>query len=211
MPRLSATIEGKLERFETLQWLQQEHRRTFTDYRKQFCSYDEALTIEVPTILCPDCFGGEVDGILVNYRGPDVLPESWLADLANVLGDDDMAEGIASAHDSPRCHSCRRNLHEKALYVEMDELAERLGVSDYETDRIDPSKEMREEIRRFYGRRCFGCGLYHTKSGSIDHIDPRSNGGRANFQNLQPLCKRCGDAKGNRVPRKVVIVCDPWR
>jgi hypothetical protein len=69
------------------------------------CSYTDALTIEVPALLCQSCFEAKVDGIFVTYRKPDVLPESWELDLANVL-DDDIAKSIVQDYNSPRCQSC---------------------------------------------------------------------------------------------------------
>ncbi len=203
MPRLSATLE--VLDIDTKNWLEREHRTTFVHYRSTLCSHTDALTIEVPIILCESCFGAKVDGILLMYRGPDVLPESWESDLANIL-DEDVAESIAQECDSPRCQSCRRNLHGEALYVETVALTERLGISD-ETSRINPSKRRRDEVRRLYGQQCFGCGAKRTE---IDHIDPRSNGGKADFENLQPLCTKCGSDKANRLPRRIVIVRDPW-
>lgn len=80
------------------------------------------------------------------YRGPDVLPEIWKSDLANVL-DDDIAESIAQECDSPRCHSCCRNLHGEALYIETVALAERLGLSD-ETIKTNHPKDA---VTRFGG------------------------------------------------------------
>jgi 5-methylcytosine-specific restriction endonuclease McrA len=169
------------------------------------CGHLDALTIEVPTILSESCFGAKVDGILVTYRGPDVLPESWESDLANVL-DDHIAESIGERCDSPRFQSCSRNLHGEALYVETVALIERLGISD-EPSSIEPSKRRGDEIRRLYGQQCFGCGVRHTE---IDHIDPRSNGGKADFENLQPLCRKCNNAKRDQLPGRIIIVRDPW-
>src|SRR5216683_6138482 len=102
MPRLSATLQ-ELD-FETQTWLQNEHRATLVHYRRMLCSHIEALTVEVPTILCQSCFAAKVDGIFVTHREPDVLPESWISDLAHVL-DDEVVESIAQENESPRCQS----------------------------------------------------------------------------------------------------------
>jgi 5-methylcytosine-specific restriction endonuclease McrA len=203
MPHISATLE--ILDHDTKNWLERELHTEFARYRSERCSYTDALTIEFPIILCESCFGTKVDGILVMYRGPDVLPESWESDLAYVI-DGDIAELIVQESDSPRCQLCRRNLRGEALYVEKIALAERLGISE-ETDRINPSKRLANEVRELYGQQCFECGAKRTE---IDHIDPRSNGGRANFENLQPLCRECGNAKGNQVPHRIVSVRDPW-
>jgi len=203
MPHLSATLE--VLDFGTRTWLVEEHRTTFVHFRSMLCSHTDALVFEVPFILCESCFGAKVDGICVEYRGPDVLPESWGSDLANVL-DDDIAELIVQDCNSPRCSSCFRNLHGEALYIETVALVERLGISD-ETSRTKPSKRRRDEVLRLYGQRCFGCGAKPTGN---DHIDPKSNGGKADFENLQPLCTKCGNDKADRLPHRIVIVRDPW-
>jgi 5-methylcytosine-specific restriction endonuclease McrA len=203
MPHLSATLE--VLDFDTRNWLIEEHRTTFVHFRSMLCRHTDALVFEVPFILCESCFGAKVDGICVTYRGPDVLPESWQSDLANIL-DDDIAEWIAQECNSPRCSSCFRNLHGEALYVETVTLAERLGISD-ETSRTNPSERRGDEVRRLYGRQCFGCGAKRTE---IDHIDPRSNGGKADFENLQPLCRKCNNAKRDQLPGRIIIVRDPW-
>ena len=203
MPRLSSTLE--VLDIDTKNWLEREHRATFVHYRRMLCSHTDALTIEVSTILCESCFGAKVDGIFLTYRGPDVLPESWESDLA-VL-DDDFAASIVQRSDSPRCQSCRCNLHGEALYIETVVLAERLGIS-YETHAIDPSRKLWAEVLKFYGRKCFGCGS--DEGTEVDHIEPKSRGGKAAFENLQPLCRKCNNDKADHVPRSIVIVRDPW-
>lgn len=187
-------------------WLEDEYRATLARHRRSFCSPTDLLEIRVPEILCASCFGARVDGIFVFYRGPEVLAETWESDLANVL-DDDVAAAFAEDEDSPRCNSCRRNLHGEALYVETDELSDRLGVPD-ETSAVGVSKKRRSQVLRFYGKKCFACGSDGPLG--IDHIHPRSRGGTAAFQNLQPLCTKCGQGKGDTLPQYVVAVRNPW-
>jgi hypothetical protein len=110
-------------------WLRAEYRATFANHRKNLCSFTDRLEIRIPRILCESCFGARLDGIFAPYRGPDVLPESWESDLANLL-DEDVAAALADDEGSPQCQSCRGNLHGKPLYVETVQLSERLGVSD---------------------------------------------------------------------------------
>ena len=96
----------------------------------------------------------------------------------------------------------------EALYVEtVLSLPERLGISD-ETSAIEPSRKLRNEILKLYERKCFACGS--AEGLEIDHIQPKSRGGKAAFANLQPLCRKCNNAKANRPPRNIVIVRDPW-
>jgi 5-methylcytosine-specific restriction endonuclease McrA len=188
------------------QWLQDEYRATLARHRRSLCSPTDLLEIRIPTILCESCFCAKVDGIFVSYRGPDVLAESWASDLAIAL-DEDVAAAYAEDEDAPRCQSCRRNLHGAELYVETVELSERLSVVD-ETAAVQPTKQRKRQILKYYGRRCFACGSDGPLG--IDHIHPRSRGGTAAFQNLQPLCSRCGQVKADRLPQQVVSVGDPW-
>lgn len=46
------------------------------------------------------------------------------------------------------------------------------------------------------GNKCQNCGT--TERIEIDHIKPLSKGGTNHIDNLQPLCKPCNSAKGNR-------------
>jgi 5-methylcytosine-specific restriction endonuclease McrA len=93
------------------------------------------------------------------------------------------------------------------LYVETVLLSELLSISD-ETTAIEPSRKLKNEVLKFYERKCFACGS--AKGLEIDHIEPKSRGGKAAFANLQPLCRKCNDAKADRLPRNIVIVRDPW-
>jgi 5-methylcytosine-specific restriction endonuclease McrA len=188
------------------QWLEDEYHATLARHRQTLCSHNDSLEIQIPTILCESCFCAQVDGLFVLYRAPDVLSESWESDLANVL-DEDQAASLAEDEDSPRCASCRHNLHGAPLYVETDELSERLGVPD-ETSSVEPSRRQRRQVFRFYGSRCFACGSGGPVE--IDHIHPRSHGGTAAFQNLQPLCRSCAQAKADNLPQYIVAVLNPW-
>jgi hypothetical protein len=96
------------------QWLEDEYRATLARHRRSLCSHTDRLEIQIPTILCESCFCAKADGIFVLYRGADVLTESWKSDLACTL-DDDLATAFAEDEDSPRCQSCRSNLHGEAL------------------------------------------------------------------------------------------------
>jgi 5-methylcytosine-specific restriction endonuclease McrA len=68
---------------------------------------------------------------------------------------------------------------------------------------IEPSRAVQKKIKNLYGNRCFGC----NKKGKlhIDHINPRSNGGKAEFRNLQPLCEYCGQLKGAKIPDEIDV------
>jgi len=204
MPRITAELVEMTP--DLRRWLEDEYRATVAKHRKKLCSPTERLEIRIPRVLCESCFGAKVDGIFVSYRGPDVLSESWESDLASILDEDDAAS-LAEDEDSPRCQSCRHNLHGKALYVETVELSERLGVAD-ETSAVEVPRKRRPDVLKFYGKQCFACGSDGPLE--IDHIHPRSHGGTAAFRNLQPLCRQCGQAKGDRLAQDIVAVFDPW-
>jgi hypothetical protein len=198
VPRLSATFL-ELDH-ETKAWLAREYHASLVRDRKAVCGYNDKLKIESAKILCDGCFG--INDVFVTYRAPDVLPETWKSDLANFFDDQTVA---SIAQDSVRCDSCWRNLNEDdALYVETVELAERLGISD-DTDAIEPPNKRRDEVLKLYERKCFRCGSTKERLG-IDHITPRSRGGNAAFENLQPLCEKCGNAKADQAPNDIVIV-----
>jgi 5-methylcytosine-specific restriction endonuclease McrA len=204
VPHLSSTLQ--VLDAETKEWLLSEYRTTLVRHRRKLCTHTDALTIEFPTMLCEGCFAAKIDGVLWTYRGPDVLPESWASDLAGIF-DDDLADSIVQDDDAPRCQQCRCNLHGMALYVETTELSERLGIPD-ETSAIKPSRKLSAEVLKLYGKSCFACGS--GRALEIDHLVPKSRGGLATFQNLQPLCRGCNNAKADQEPQSIVLVCDPW-
>jgi 5-methylcytosine-specific restriction endonuclease McrA len=73
--------------------------------------------------------------------------------------------------------------------------------------RRKPPAQVRELIQDLYGNRCFGCDARKTveRELHIDHIIPQSKGGTSAFRNLQPLCERCGNIKGDRLPEEVEV------
>jgi len=54
----------------------------------------------------------------------------------------------------------------------------------------------RENIFRRDGYRCQYCGS--TQHLTLDHVTPRSMGGRDTWENLVTACQQCNSAKGNR-------------
>lgn len=50
---------------------------------------------------------------------------------------------------------------------------------------------------------CKYCNLKLNKgSGTIDHVIPRSRGGKTNYTNCVTSCKKCNNFKGNRTPEQ---------
>lgn len=61
---------------------------------------------------------------------------------------------------------------------------------------------IRELVWAMTDGHCCHCGMLMNpfKDFSIDHKMPTSKGGKDCLWNLQPLCRRCNSAKGNRIP-----------
>ena len=169
----------------------------------------------VPSVLCEGCFSSAVDGVFVTQRWPDVGPRGWEEDLRCLLDEDVVDELmdrlVADPDYALRCAACWRKVQPwetESLYVETVRLGERLGVSD-ETERVSVSRRRKREVLRAYGRKCLGCGRTDVDL-KVDHVKPKSRGGRASFENLQPLCRECNNEKGNRAPDRVIICRNPW-
>lgn len=58
-------------------------------------------------------------------------------------------------------------------------------------------KNRRAAVLARDGHRCLKCGS--TEGLTLDHIVPRSKGGRSHRENLQTLCESCNAEKGNAV------------
>ena len=68
-------------------------------------------------------------------------------------------------------------------------------------------RKMQARLFELYGARCFECRkkLKLGKSLTLDHIEPKSRGGRAVATNLQPFCDDCQQKKKN-LPAEIVVV-----
>jgi 5-methylcytosine-specific restriction endonuclease McrA len=70
-------------------------------------------------------------------------------------------------------------------------------------DRLPPMqvKFTRRNIYEHYGFRCCYCGEeYATESLNLEHIIPRSRGGRSDWNNVVTACIACNTHKANRLP-----------
>lgn len=72
-------------------------------------------------------------------------------------------------------------------------------------DRL-PKQEVKLNRRNIYARdgsHCQYCGKrYSTSELSLDHVIPRSQGGRATWENLVCACLQCNIRKGGRTPQQ---------
>lgn len=72
-------------------------------------------------------------------------------------------------------------------------------------DRL-PRQDVKLNRRNIFARdrnTCQYCGKrFSTSELSLDHIQPRSQGGRSSWENLVCACTRCNTRKGGRTPRQ---------
>ena len=55
------------------------------------------------------------------------------------------------------------------------------------------------------GFHCQYCGCADKGELTLDHVLPRSRGGRTSWGNLVAACRRCNNIKGNRTPREAAM------
>ncbi|WP_234736376.1 HNH endonuclease [Tellurirhabdus bombi] len=58
----------------------------------------------------------------------------------------------------------------------------------------------RQNIFKRDGHRCMYCGT--TEELTLDHVLPKSRGGKTNWDNLVSACKRCNSRKGDLTPEE---------
>lgn len=69
----------------------------------------------------------------------------------------------------------------------------------------------RKSIMKRDGHKCQYCGS--TEDLTIDHIIPKSRGGKDTWDNLVTACNRCNNVKGNRIPKEanMKLLREPYR
>ena len=84
------------------------------------------------------------------------------------------------------------------------EIPEVILLSTYgKVPRIEVSFS-RKNLYRRDGHACQYCGTHRPSSElSIDHVLPRSRGGRTTWENCVLACVRCNSKKADRTPREV--------
>jgi len=75
-----------------------------------------------------------------------------------------------------------------------------LGLWDYRLLDTDPIPDsLRYRVLKDSGHRCELCGATKKERPlDVDHILPRSKGGKNIYENLQVLCSKCNRSKGNK-------------
>ena len=91
--------------------------------------------------------------------------------------------------------ACERRLHE---FIE----SRGEKIWDYRWLDDPVSGSLRFEILAASGQKCALCGISaKDRPLDVDHIVPRSKGGKSSAHNLQVLCSKCNRSKGNRDDR----------
>lgn len=64
-------------------------------------------------------------------------------------------------------------------------------------------KFTRRNIYKHYNYRCCYCGnTFHTSKLNLDHVIPKSRGGKTNWENIVTSCLPCNTKKRNRTPEE---------
>ncbi|MGD0153413.1 MAG: HNH endonuclease [Thermacetogeniaceae bacterium] len=105
----------------------------------------------------------------------------------------------------------------------LQEYVQKRGLSlwDYRLSEDDPVPDsLRFQALKASGGRCALCGATKEERPlDVDHIIPRSRGGKNELSNLQVLCSKCNRSKGNKddtdfrvpkdLPPEACVFCDP--
>lgn len=80
-----------------------------------------------------------------------------------------------------------------------------------------PKQDVKFNRRNIYARdssRCQYCGKkFPSQELSLDHVVPKSQGGKANWENIVCCCVRCNTKKGGRTPEqaRMILMTKPVR
>ena len=184
-------------------------------YRSDYGGHKVSMTVLVARAMCINCAPSWrwVFPELLENDWPDINKDGWEVDLL-LLGFplstiDELREAISEGVDSeirgPFCFDCNRPLpywedDESACYIVRQTLAEYIG-HQFEEDAVSVGRRLKKTVLDVYGSICFGCGSdLKASEVTIDHITPRSKGGKADIFNLQSLCGSCNQEKADQSP-----------
>jgi 5-methylcytosine-specific restriction protein A len=171
--------------------------------------YDWTTYIDISMLIpiCADCkFSAD------NQFGEHALPEieigNWKVHYQSLGIDKDiicfMEQEIGEDNwEWLFCFKCLKQVFQvigKNFYVFSTPL------TDYYGCQKSPGRSsldwMKSSIFKEYENRWNSCEkVFAVKDLTIDHIFPSDSGGRAEFQNLQPLCQACNKKKSNNLPK----------
>ena len=189
-------------------WLKSECYRFYVHQRRIYCNYMQLLDLWVLAPYCEDCINNDP---LEFNRIPEITPDQWELDLICEVGGDTLEriqKELSEDEDfTLNCKSCMDDLspwNGDEVYVVKYHLEEHYGIPLYTPNKIKPPKRLQDQIFNLYDNECFNCRT-NERLLHIDHIVPRSKNGDAAFRNLQPLCERCGNIKGDSNPDVIEI------
>jgi 5-methylcytosine-specific restriction endonuclease McrA len=82
-------------------------------------------------------------------------------------------------------------------------IPEVIALKHYDKVQFEEPRLTRKNIYDHYGHRCCYCGKrFDSQSLNIDHIMPRSRGGKTEWNNIVTSCIACNLRKGNRTPQE---------
>ena len=197
-----------------------EFLETIVELRRNHGGYKSDVSVLIAQPMCVDCayswrsFYPE----LREKDWPDISEGTWQINLLKVGLDpsevaaveEAVSEGIEAATRGPFCHGCRRPLpywedESSACYVVVETLAEHIG-HQFETDAVHVGQSLKKAITKVHGSSCFGCSMFFKASEiTIDHIVPKSLGGKADVFNLQLLCNACNQEKADQPPTEKAV------
>jgi 5-methylcytosine-specific restriction endonuclease McrA len=124
--------------------------------------------------------------LLLNVSGDPLKLLPWSSAIKLVFSD---KATILEEYDSP-LRSCYLNMKKPAV----------IRLNAYHKTKYG-TKLSRENIYARDGYSCQYCGeRYGAEYLTLDHILPKSRGGKANWKNLVTCCTWCNNKKDNRTP-----------
>ena len=207
MPIITPHITTPREQHEDQLWVQEECYRFYIQQRREHCNFLELLHLWLRAPYCDSCIQCEPD---VSYSLPEISGDNWQLDVECHLGgalleyiEDERASDSEFALICKRCGCSLRPWRGDDIFIVDYHLEEHYGIPMETPGKKDPSTKVCKKIKELYDWKCFKCGKKSRLH--IDHIMPRSCGGDAAFRNLQSLCEKCGQEKGNKKPTEAPV------
>jgi 5-methylcytosine-specific restriction endonuclease McrA len=205
-------ILPKLEQYLQHLWVKDQCYEFYVQQRRLKCCHKELMDLWLLAPYCSDCMFSRTTqaGLL-----PDIAASNWELDILLSLGNESLVRTQKLlADNSDYSFYCKKCMHELRpwnsddIYIVKYHLEEYYGIPLETPDKKMVSKKLRNRVFELYGNQCFSCKA--TNDLHIDHINPVARGGDAAFRNLQPLCKACGNIKGDTAPDVITVYNDMY-
>ena len=192
-------------------WTKSECYRFYVQERRLNCNFMQVMNLWLRAPFCESC---ALTDPFERYHQPDIFPNDWQSDIEWTLGEEVLESVDKLLQDDADfafvCKGCNALLQPwngDRIHVVSYHMEEHFSIPLQVGNRKQPSKNLSNQIKKLYDSRCFSCDT-ETDALHIDHIYPQSKGGDAAFRNLQPLCKKCGNLKGNNLPEEIDVYSD---